>query len=151
MRGIATSGPTQDQMNREEAQRLDLLEEWEARHRGRRIGPGPRCAIPRPAPRPPAGPPVEPPVTRVDNATWASWGRERRQRVDARRPPARDARRRICVALNAEYVDQGTASARCPICAGVLAICWRGELTELACLDGCASGDVERAAGVTSS
>jgi hypothetical protein len=141
--------PTQNQMDRDEAQRLDLLEEWEARHRGRRIGAGPRCAIPRPTPRPPAGPPIEP-VTRVDNATWARWEAERQRRIDARPAPPRDARRRVCVALDAEYVDRDTASAVCPICHGVLALRFRGALVEFDCCDGCPAVDVERAVGVTS-
>lgn len=127
---------------------LDVLEH---RQRARQpIQDGPRCAIPRPAVRPPAGPPIESPHTRVSDATWAAWEAERQRRIDARRPPERDARRRICVALNAEYIDQGTASAPCPRCDGVLAIRFRGLLIDLECCDGCAPGDVERAAGVTS-
>lgn len=75
---------------------------------------------------------------------------ERQRRIDARPPPPRDARRAVAVALNAEYIDRDTASATCPLCAGVLAIRYRGELVDLDCLDGCPSGDVEHAAGATS-
>lgn len=119
-------------------------------HRQRRRGPlqdGPRCPIPRPTVRPPAGPPVEPPIARVSDATWAAWEAERQRRIDAQPPPRRDARRRVAVALDAEYVDRDTASARCPICDGVLAIRFRGALIDLVCLDGCPTADVERAVG----
>jgi hypothetical protein len=78
----------------------------------------------------------------VDNATWERWA-ERQQRIDARPPPRRDARRAVAVALDAEYVDRDTASAQCPRCHGVLAIRWRGELVDLECCDGCPPGDVE--------
>ncbi len=101
-------------------------------------------------PRVQAGPPIEPPITHVATATWQHWQAERQQRIDARPPPRRDARRAVAVALNAEYVDQDTASATCPRCAGVLALRFRGELVELDCCDGCPPGDVERAVGVTS-
>jgi hypothetical protein len=126
---------------------VDVLE-----HRQRRREPvqdGPRCAIPRPTARPPAGPPVEP-VTRVDNATWGRWEAERQKHIAARRPAPRDARRAVAVALSAEYSDLHTASARCPICHGVLAVRCRGLLIDLDCLDGCPPGDVERAVAVIS-
>jgi hypothetical protein len=122
---------------------VDVLE-----HRLRRSEPvqdGPRCPWPRMTPPPPAGPPIEPPVTHVSDATWEA---ERRRRIDARPPPPRDDRRAVAVALNAEYVDQDTASAACPICAGVLALRFRGELVELDCCDGCAPDDVQQAVAV---
>jgi hypothetical protein len=136
-------GPTQAEMDREEAQALDAVEAIErAQQRRPTVQAGPRCAIPRPTARPPAGPPVEP-VTRVDNATWGRWETERRQRIDARRPAPRDARRAVAVALDAEHVDRDTSSATCPRCHGVLAIRFRGELIDLDCLDGCPPADVE--------
>lgn len=110
---------------------------------------GPRCPWPRMVPPPPVGPPIEPPVTRVDNATWARWEADRQQHVDARPPGQLDARQRLARALDAEYIDLDTASARCPRCHGPLAIRWRGELTDLDCVDGCPPADVEAAvAGV---
>lgn len=69
------------------------------------------------------------------------------RRIDARPAPPRDARRRVCVAVDAQYVDRDTASAQCPICHGALAIRFRGELVDLECCDGCAPGDVEHAVG----
>lgn len=132
----------------DESEPVDVLEH---RQRARQpVQDGPRCPWPRMTPPPPAGPPIEPPVTRVSDATWQQWEAERQQRIDARPPPRRDARRRICVALSAEYVDLHTASAQCPICHGVLAIRFRGLLIDLDCLDECPPGDVERAVGVTS-
>jgi hypothetical protein len=122
-----------------------LRDAFDAQELALRALAGPRCPWPRMTPPPPAGPPIEPPVTRVDNATWARWEADRQRRIDARRPAPRDARRRIAVALGAEHVDQDTASARCPLCAGVLAIRFRGELVDLDCLDGCPPADVERA------
>jgi hypothetical protein len=86
----------------------------------------------------------------VDNATWGRWETARQKHIDARRPAPRDARRAVAVALDAEHVDRDTASAVCPICHGVLAIRFRGELIDLDCLDECPPGDVERAVGVTS-
>jgi hypothetical protein len=145
---LAPPVPTQAEMARDELAALDAVERIErAQQRKPAVQAGPRCGLPRPTPRPPAGPPIEPPVTRVDNATWQHWQTARRQRIDAR-PPPRDARRAVAVALNAEHIDQGTASATCPRCHGVLAIRFRGELIDLDCCDGCPPGDVQRAAGV---